>query len=177
MRLVIVFLAIVLCASACKTQTPVPQTPDVSYELSESEEKRSAEGLVKAQQTQEGIEVYLTDRVAKNLSLTYLNLTSEIPFCLFGTHGPDRIVVERAEFPTISTSTDSTTTYEDNRCTVQSDFLGFVHNHDPYKSLCQPSPIDMKRFALDSDSEIEVIACPYLTKTDFFAIVKPNWTE
>jgi hypothetical protein len=115
---------------------------------------------------------YFTQRVKRNLSLVYENLKSEIPLCLYGRSDSAKVVVNRVDFPTISTSTDSSTTYEDRRCQAQDDFLGFVHNHDAYGVGCRPSGRDLARFALDSQSMIEVIACPFLRETKFVVLVK-----
>jgi hypothetical protein len=113
--------------------------------------------------------VFFTERVHKNLSIVYANTETEIPFCLFGEKGKGGLVVDRVEFPSIDSSTDSTASFEGRRCSIQKDFVGYVHNHDPPGSLCEPTPLDKVRFALNSDSKVELIACTWETEVTYHA--------
>lgn len=117
------------------------------------------------------IPVFLTDRVGENLSHIYQNVGREIPLCLFGTEGRERLVVRRVGLPRIDSATDSTAVFSGRGCQAQSDFLGYVHNH--FKSSpCRPSLTDTRRFLLDKEPRIELVACPRAAKTIYHALVK-----
>lgn len=117
------------------------------------------------------VPVFLTDRLGENLSHVYQNVEREIPLCLFGTESPERLVVRRVGLPRIDSATDSTAEFSGRGCQAQSDFLGYVHNH--FKSSpCRPSLTDTRRFLLDKEPMIELVACPRPEKTIYHALVK-----
>jgi hypothetical protein len=117
------------------------------------------------------VPVFLADHVGENLSHVYQNVEKELPLCLFGTETPERLVVTRVGFPEIDTVTDTTAEFSGRGCQAQTDFLGYVHNH--FKSSpCRPSSTDLRRFLLDKEPRIELIACPRPTKTIYHALVK-----
>jgi hypothetical protein len=117
------------------------------------------------------VPVFLTDRVGENLSHVYRNVDRELPLCLFGTEGPERLVVRRVGLPRIDSATDSTAVFSGRGCQAQADFLGYVHNH--FKSApCRPSRTDTRRFLLDKEPRIELVACPRPSRTIYHALVK-----
>lgn len=114
--------------------------------------------------------IFLTNRVATNLSHLYASQSKEIPLCIFGEKEEDRYVVDEVRFPLINASTDSRTQFNGGRCRKHDDFLGYVHNHDHFSdSGCRPSVIDIRRLLLDEDSTLEVIACKKDTDVSFHA--------
>jgi hypothetical protein len=104
-------------------------------------------------------DVALTKNLESTLSTVYGTAEKEIPLCLFGAKNESGVLLERTAFPDQLSTTDSTVTFDGASCEVQSDFLGYVHNHDPPESLCKPTPLDKARFILNDDSEVELIAC------------------
>lgn len=116
--------------------------------------------------------VYMTAQVKGNLAAVYSSSTKEIPFCLYGRAEQDSIVINRADFPDILTATDSSVVFSGGGCAIQSDFLGYVHNHDPSKGSCMPSDYDIRGFVLDPTSKVEIIGCPYSSNTVFYAFTK-----
>jgi hypothetical protein len=114
--------------------------------------------------------IFLTKRVAANLSHLYSSQDKEIPLCVFGQKEQDRYVVDQVRFPLINASSDSRTQFNGGRCRKHDDFLGYVHNHDYIShSGCHPSVIDIRRLLLDEDSELEVIACKDDSDVSFHA--------
>jgi len=119
------------------------------------------------------VPVFLSERVGTNLSHVYRHVEKELPLCLFGTETQDRLVVTRVGFPDIDAITDSTAEFSGRPCQAQNDFLGYVHNH--FKSSpCRPSSTDLRRFLLDKEPRIELVACPRPTKTIYHALVKDS---
>jgi hypothetical protein len=119
------------------------------------------------------VPVFLSKRVGENLSHVYQHVEKELPLCLFGTETQERLVVTRVGFPDIDAVTDSTAEFSGRTCQAQSDFLGYVHNH--FKSSpCRPSSTDLRRFLLDKEPRIELVACPRSTKTIYHALVKDS---
>jgi len=117
------------------------------------------------------VPVFLIDRIGENLSHVYQNVDREIPLCLFGTESPERLIVRRVGLPRIDSATDSTAEFSGRGCQAQSDFLGYVHNH--FKSYpCRPSLTDTRRFLLDKEPLIELVACPRSEETIYHALVK-----
>lgn len=117
------------------------------------------------------VPVFLTDRVGENLSHVYRNVEHELPLCLFGTESRKRIVVRRVGLPRIDSATDSTAEFSGRGCQARSGFLGYVHNHSK-SSPCRPSLTDTRRFLLDKEPRIELVACPRPTTTIYHALVK-----
>jgi hypothetical protein len=114
-------------------------------------------------------EVVLTRGLEDALSTIYGVAEKEIPLCLFGTRNEDGTRLKRAAFPDQLSTTDSTVTFDGTSCEAHPDFLGYVHNHDPSGSLCEPTPLDKVRFALNSDSKVELIACTRETGVTYHA--------
>ena len=114
-------------------------------------------------------EVVLTKSLEGALSTIYGVAEKEIPLCLFGTRNEDATLLKRAAFPDQLSTTDSTVTFDGASCEARPDFLGYVHNHDPPGSLCEPTPLDKVRFALNSDSRVELIACTWETEVTYHA--------
>jgi len=104
-------------------------------------------------------DVLLTEDLESKLSVVYGVAEKEIPLCLFGAESEHGMLLERMAFPDQLSATDSTVTFDGASCEARPDFLGYVHNHDPPASRCEPTPLDEARFALNSDSQVEVIAC------------------
>lgn len=124
-----------------------------------------------ATETISDVPVFLTDRVGENLSHVYRTVERELPLCLFGTQSPERLVVRRVGLPRIDSATDSTAVFSGRGCQAQDDFLGYVHNH--FKSApCRPSLTDTRRFLLDKEPRIELVACPRPSRTIYHALVK-----
>lgn len=116
-------------------------------------------------------DVILTRSLQAELSAVYNVAEKEIPLCLFGVKNENGIVLERTAFPDQLSATDSTVTFDGASCEDQSDFLGYVHNHDPPESLCKPTPLDKARFRLNSDSEVELIACTWESEVTYHPFV------
>ena len=116
-------------------------------------------------------DVVLTKSLKAELSTIYSVAEKEIPLCLFGTKNEHKALLERAAFPDRLSTTDSTVTFDGASCEAQSDFLGYVHNHDPPASLCRPTPLDEARFALNGDSHVELIACTRESEVTYHAFV------
>lgn len=95
--------------------------------------------------------VLMKKEVKHKLTEAYEGRTKEKPFCLFGSE--DKI--KRISAPEVTSSTDTTATWETKRCESKSDFLGYVHNHEIAPT---PSKTDEFRFALNDDSKVELIA-------------------
>jgi len=112
-------------------------------------------------------DVMLTKKLQAELSAIYRVAEKEIPLCLFGAQNETEIVLERTAFPDQVSATDSTVTFDGTSCEDQPDFLGYVHNHDPPESLCKPTPLDKARFRLNSDSEVELIACTWESEVTY----------
>jgi|GEM_PF-4562639 len=115
--------------------------------------------------------VLLTKSLESKLSVVYSTAEKEIPLCLFGDKNENETLLERAAFPDRLSTTDSTVTFDGSSCEDHRDFLGYVHNHDPPNSLCEPTPLDKVRFALNSDSDVELIACTRESDITFHAFV------
>lgn len=115
--------------------------------------------------------VLLTKSLKSKLSVVYSTAEKEIPLCLFGAKSESGILLERTAFPDKLSTTDSTVTFDGASCEAQSDFLGYVHNHDPPTSRCKPTPLDEARFALNSDSYVELIACTWESEVTYHAFV------
>ena len=116
-------------------------------------------------------DIRLTRSLESTLSAVYSAAEKEIPLCLFGARNEGRVVLERTSFPDQLSTTDSTVTFDGASCEAQSDFLGYVHNHDPPESLCRPTPLDKARFSLNGDSEIELIACTRESEVTYHSFV------
>ncbi len=95
--------------------------------------------------------VLIKKEVKHRLTEAYEGRTKEKPFCLFGSENK----IKRISAPKVTSSTDTTATWETRRCESKSDFLGYVHNHEIAPI---PSKTDEFRFALNDDSEVELIA-------------------
>jgi len=116
-------------------------------------------------------DVVLTTSLKAKLSTIYGVAEKEIPLCLFGARNEGGILLERTAFPDRLSATDSTVTFDGASCEAQPDFLGYVHNHDPPESLCEPTPLDEARFALNGDSDVELIACTREPEVTYHAFV------
>jgi len=112
-------------------------------------------------------DVVLTKNLQAELSAIYSVAEKEIPLCLFGAKNEDGIVLDRTAFPDQLSTTDSTVTFDGASCEDQADFRGYAHNHDPPESLCKPTPLDKARFRLNSDSEVELIACTWESEVTY----------
>lgn len=143
--------------------------------LSSSNEMTNAT-LIQAES--ENQPVFLTSRVAANLSYLYASQSKEIPLCIFGQEEPARYVVDRVRFPLINTSEDSRTQFNGGRCRKHDDFLGYIHNHDYFSdSGCHPSVIDIRRLLLDEDSKLDLIACKNDTDVSFHAYHEQDFSS
>jgi hypothetical protein len=116
-------------------------------------------------------DVALTRILHAELSTIYSVAEKEIPLCLFGVKNENGTLLKRAAFPDQLSTTDSTVTFDGTSCEGQSDFLGYVHNHDPPESLCRPTPLDKARFWLNADSDVELIACTRESEVTFHSFV------
>lgn len=115
--------------------------------------------------------VLLTEGLESKLSVVYSVAEKEIPLCLFGAESARGTLLERMAFPDQLSTTDSTATFDGASCEARPDFLGYVHNHDPPASRCEPTPLDEARFALNADSQVEVIACTRASGVTYHAFV------
>lgn len=114
-------------------------------------------------------DVLLTEGLESTLSVVYSVAEKEIPLCLFGAKGERGTILKRMAFPDQLATTDSTATFDGASCEARPDFLGYVHNHDPPASRCAPTPLDEARFALNADSQVEVIACTRESRVTYHA--------